>query len=289
MLLEQISRARRQIEAGEDRDRTVHEARKCFKRARALVRLVKFGLVKTDAKRLNAGLRDLGRLLAAERDRAVMIETLAFLEGLAGTANTQDFQKIRASLTKSQADVSTSHDDTPPADPGSEVDDMLGWVDEVEFDLVDCDAVVKGFERTYAKGRAQYQHVFEDDDDEEFHEWRKSVQSHWRQCAILRAAWPDEMAVRIGTARRISQGIGRDHDITVLLRHVEAVQCGTKRGRRKLTVLGQNTQTQIRAAVGPLGGRLYAFRREALAGALRQWWQAARRGDLAPAGVLLDE
>src|SRR5437868_1078564 len=60
------------------RDEAVHEARKCIKRLRGLVRLLMPELGSAGHEE-NTTLRDLGRTLSAVRDAAAMIETVDLL------------------------------------------------------------------------------------------------------------------------------------------------------------------------------------------------------------------
>src|SRR5262245_38259437 len=61
---------------GEDLDEAVHESRKCFKKVRGLLRLLRQEIGETVYQRENVCFRDAGRLLADMRDSAVMIHTL---------------------------------------------------------------------------------------------------------------------------------------------------------------------------------------------------------------------
>ncbi|MBU2583490.1 MAG: CHAD domain-containing protein [Alphaproteobacteria bacterium] len=76
----QIKRALREWKKP-DRSIAVHETRKCIKRLRALLRLVKPALPPQVFADENAGLRDIGRLLSVSRDLQVMSETVAELSG----------------------------------------------------------------------------------------------------------------------------------------------------------------------------------------------------------------
>jgi hypothetical protein len=59
-----------------DLDEAVHNARKCMKKIRALLRLVRKGIDPAVHKRENAYYRDISRHLSELRDSAVKIETL---------------------------------------------------------------------------------------------------------------------------------------------------------------------------------------------------------------------
>src|SRR5262249_36409668 len=57
-------------------DEAVHEARKCFKKIRAVLRLVKPAIARKDYRRENVCFRDAGRPLTEVRDAKILVETL---------------------------------------------------------------------------------------------------------------------------------------------------------------------------------------------------------------------
>ena len=78
--LEQIERAYSAIsparKTGGETGRSIHETRKCLKRIRALLRLVRPGIDDDDFRRENARYRDIARMLSPERDADILPETL---------------------------------------------------------------------------------------------------------------------------------------------------------------------------------------------------------------------
>src|SRR5262245_60188726 len=77
IVLAQIDRSLDQLQPKiRNRQRAIHEARVCFKRIRALLRLI-YGEIGPDGFKLeNTVYRDAGRLLSAARDTAVVADTL---------------------------------------------------------------------------------------------------------------------------------------------------------------------------------------------------------------------
>ena len=78
--LAQLDRAMAQLAPGSDLATGIHDARKCLKRARALVRLARYGVGDEQFKALNSAMRDSARLVAPSRDRLVAHQTLGWLE-----------------------------------------------------------------------------------------------------------------------------------------------------------------------------------------------------------------
>ena len=78
--LEQIDIAAAKLGSKDDIPAAIHDARRCLKRLRALLRLVRPGLADTAYRRETERLAGMGRLLSGARDLFVMQQTLAKLE-----------------------------------------------------------------------------------------------------------------------------------------------------------------------------------------------------------------
>jgi hypothetical protein len=82
IVTEQVDRALHQLEHNDDDvHEAVHDSRKCFKKVRGVLRLLRDEIGEEVYKRENSCFRDAGRKLAVARDRAVMVETLDSLLG----------------------------------------------------------------------------------------------------------------------------------------------------------------------------------------------------------------
>src|SRR4051812_6393354 len=80
ILSEQLNRALEVLSRpGDTLEEAVHEARRCIKRTRSVLRLVRFAIPETYARE-NRRLRDVGRSLSALRDSHALVETLQDLE-----------------------------------------------------------------------------------------------------------------------------------------------------------------------------------------------------------------
>src|SRR5215470_658797 len=79
--LEQIEIAAAKLAGKDDVSSAIHDARRCLKRLRALLRLIEPGLTEELCRRQAARLTGIGRLLSGARDLYVMRQTLSKLEG----------------------------------------------------------------------------------------------------------------------------------------------------------------------------------------------------------------
>jgi len=139
------------------------------------------------------------------------------------------------------------------------------------------DIVASGFERTYRQGRRRMLELSVMHTDEASHDWRNRVQAHWRQLALFRPAWPDYFDVRIATARRLAEALGRDHDLAVLAVYAAgpARDILGNEGVRAITQMIGQKQAEIRKQTLIEGGLLFADKPRALTKQIRRYWAIA--------------
>lgn len=290
MLSRQLSKAARLLRAGlEDADKVgpgIHGARKCLKRSRALLKLIRPGLKRSRAKRFNAALRGCGRALGGERDRAVGLETLAWLSARPGA--------VPSTLQTAIRKLYLAPDERGPIDQSRATvavrETLMEALEQTEalrsqhvpalnLEKVDERHVAAAYAATYADGRNRY---FAIDvltaDDEDVHDLRKPVQHHWRQTSLLADLWPDEQSLRLETARRVSKALGIDHDLSLLSERVDEGLHVQRLSSAKLKFLDhcREMQVQLRHEADPWLRRLYAMPPDVWTETVDHWWQSAR-------------
>lgn len=218
IVLQQIDRAVAQLEPGAGVDQgdgaitAVHETRKCLKRARASLRLGRPALGDARFKAWNATLRDCGRQLASQRDRDVMMQLVLALRA--------ENAIKPAAAARLQTSITTM--------PIPSVDRLQATIEAVRqlallrSEVAACDLDqdpldLTGMAICYQECRDTFLTAFDDIADEALHDWRKTVQLHWRHMQLLQAGWPAFFLARIEEARTISAYIGEDRDLGMLL------------------------------------------------------------------------
>ena len=182
---------------------------------RALVRLATPALGQRKARRRARALSEIARLLSARRDQAVMLETLAKLTSDSNAAST--LAPLRAHL------VGVVGEEPKPLDADCAAKARLMLLREAKkfahtrFRKRGFAALEGGLEKSYRRARKAMKNAYGEPSDESFHTMRKAVQWHWRQMSLLGRAWPDEFAVRVTAARELSQMLGDDHDLAMLI------------------------------------------------------------------------
>ena len=281
--LEQIDRALHHLQDISDERDPIHETRKALKRIRALLRLVRPGLTSHDYKSENARYRDIGRLLAEVRDSQVLLETLNKFETNSAGRTKSAFAAARSRLASKAVGDGVCDDDDARALAIEGLVEARAAMGELAFKGTEFEIAIEGMARTYRQASRAFERAYEEPNGEALHEWRKFIQHHWRHMALLTAAWPEMAHARVEAAKEISNMLGEDHDIEVMLSALDAKASKPGPGKRKLTEGQQKLahacaierQAELRAACHTLGLRLFAEPSSAFADRMRHYWAAA--------------
>jgi CHAD domain-containing protein len=207
--------------AGVGTDEAVHEARKAFKRLRALVRLSRDAVGDATYRRENTALRDAGRRLSGVRDAAVMVQTLDDVrERYADELPAGAFAGLRSALEREAGEsrARLAVDSTP-------VDEVIAALRTRRNatarwplpDEADEAMLAPGLQRIYRRGRKALRAARKDTDTEHLHELRKRAKDLWHAAQVLRPVAPKRMRKLAKRAHALSDVVGDDHDLAVLL------------------------------------------------------------------------
>jgi len=283
----QIDRAAGML-ARDDRDTGIHEARKCFKRVRALLDMSRPALKPKAYKRENRRFRDLGRALAGPRDIHVMGQTLDKLAAARDLSAAGDTPSaLRVWLGAKRAQIVPLDGDAAMEQAQQVLRDARDAFAGLPVDAADIAPLAAGMRNVYAGGRKAMNQAYQQGDDETFHEWRKHVQRHWRQLQLLRNAWPEVITPRIELASALSDLIGEDHDLSVLTAfiHQNRAILGRRAAVDALIDAARARQAALRQAAFTDGRRLYALRPRALEEMLTAYWRTAAEAQEARADI----
>lgn len=282
---EQLDVALQELAAPEVHPKGVHECRKALKRLRALIRLVGPALGKGEARRRIKALGKIARLLAGQRDQTVMLDTVAKLASETGVNGASMLAPLKAELAHG------SEGDPQLLDPNCAAKARLLLFRELrKFARADLSkrgfaALEAGLEKSYRRARKSMKIAYSEPSDETFHTLRKSVQWHWRQMSLLARAWPGEFAVRVDAARELSQILGDDHDLAMLIGATAKAENISYDDKEAIIALCVRKQQALRAAAEHRVERLFAEPAKAFMKRMRAYWKFARvvpMSDLAP-------
>jgi hypothetical protein len=285
--LEQIDIAVAKLASKDDVATAIHDARRCLKRLRALLRLLRPGLAEAVYRREAERLAGIGRLLSGARDLFVMQQTLAKLEDRFGSLPNGAAGRLRKLMADGHARNRRSSADAR-RQALQRLDQARRLFTGKPAGGVELEHVADGLEAVYRKARKAFRHAYREPGDEAFHAWRKKVQLHWRHMALLSRGWPEAMSARAGEAKELSRLLGEDHDYSVLLAFVGKLD-EARIGPADLATLTERCracQADLRAQAMPRGERLFAERADDLKERVTLYWTSAGRlAALAPAEV----
>lgn len=285
---EQLDAAFHELAMPEVQPKGVHECRKALKRLRALVRLVGPALANDKARRRIKALGEIARLLAGRRDQTVMTNTVAKLASEMGADAASVLTPLKAHLANVSRDTSQLLD----ADCAAKAR-LLLLRETKKFSRASLSkrgfsALESGLEKSYRHARKSLQIAYSEPSDETFHTLRKSVQWHWRQMSLLARAWPDEFAVRVDAARELSQVLGDDHDLAMLIGATAKAEDISYDDKEAIIALCLRKQQTLRAAAENRVERLFAEPAKVFMKRMAAYWKFARivpMSDLAPIAV----
>lgn len=275
---EQIERARRQLAANTDPATEVHEARKCMKRIRALLRLGRQGLGETVYRAENAHFRAIAGSLASARDDYVLLETIVKLTAeTEGHAVAPALNRLKATVAVRHPEKANGTDASGRAEADAALERALRRFRRLRLEPDSFTTLERGLVRTYRKGLECRDVAYAENTDDGFHEWRKCVQTHWRHMALLSRAWPELFEAEIEAARRLSQILGDDHDLALLRMKLAALPPDAlpTGDADRIEGLIAARQTALRRAAGPQGEVIFAERPKAHGRRIAGIWHGA--------------
>jgi hypothetical protein len=276
--LEQIDRAEHELTAAGDPEVAIHETRKCLKRIRALLRLAHPGLGDAVFHAENTRFREIAGLLAHARDTDVLCQTVAKLECVPRLAKSPVLSAVRQLIQEDRDRGGQTRDDRT-----KEALHRLAQASK-RFRRLSLKprgfiTIERGLEASYRKGRRAFAAAYAGGSDEAFHEWRKTVQQHWRHMALISRTWPDLFNARVAAARSLSQMLGDDHDLSVLVAFINALPAGRLPASqaREIERMARARQKELRKAAAPRGRQLFAEGAKGLARRVALMWEAAEQ------------
>ena len=267
--------------ANGSRDAAVHEARKCFKRLRALLRLVRPAISVRTYQEENTAFRDAARPLTAVRDAKILVESLDKLsQHFAKRIRGQPFAPIRKELMAYQREVRTRVLDkehafatveTAVRDTCARLDDWVTVPDR-------WSSVGRGVRQVYRQARRALAEASAEPTVEHLHEWRRHVKYLRYQLAVLRPVWPEMMEPLVEQADHLGELLGEDHDFAVLHQMMTAdpERFGSEDARELLFALIDRRRKELEEEAMLLGQRLFQDSAKVFARRLKGYWTAWR-------------
>jgi CHAD domain-containing protein len=278
---EQLGKIRDGVgQQAQGRDEAVHDARKRFKKMRALLKLVRDEILKKTYRKENACFRDTSRPLSEVRDARVLVEALDELGQHFPEAPADELRQVREALLHRQEETARRVLDEQRAlvDVAEVVRQarkrVKGWTPRAG----DWSVLKAGLQRTYCQGRDALAVAHAASTDENLHEWRKRVKDLWHQLTILEPTRPDLLEGLANKAHELADHLGGDHDLVVLsetMRDVFRTE-GDGAHRGEWSGLIQRRRGELQKNAFRLGDELYRDRPKDFVRRLKVYWKAWR-------------
>lgn len=206
------------LEAITDREQTVawriHELRKCCKKTRALLRLVRSSF--PDYKQANRLYRDTARLVSPHRDARVMA-TLA--EHLSADIHHDPV----AHWFDFQAELAEQVSPEPLHGVALMLRNALVLLGEWRVDAIRREDILEGFAQNLKIVHKRSDSITAKSKNEKAHEWRKCVKDHWYHLRLLHNVLPIRDKGRVAAFNDLGELIGDAHDRAVFVDRLETL------------------------------------------------------------------
>jgi hypothetical protein len=250
-LSDELRAAIEELDASMARPKAVHRCRVRVKRARALARIGRVGAPGLSGV-FNDTARGVMRTLAQARDLAALADAARALGRKSG-------RKAAVALETAAANL----DALRMASPGLNTEAArAGLKDLLALAMVWPEAsprqIRRGARRIIRRARLARRRSFHAKDAPPRHEWRKREKDRFYAALLLEDAWPGPRRRKLGA--RLGEALGEEHDILLLLEHLEAapdLAGADKAPARAARALQQRRKTLARRA-DRLGARLHA-------------------------------
>lgn len=278
----QIDRALEGLDGGGEAgpEEVVHDARKRFKKVRALIRLARGGLGRKRADREDVRFRDAGRPLSEARDAAALLQAFDRLVEWAGDrARPEAVGPFRAALVRRRDEATRGllADGGFAAGLGSALEEARRDVKRWDMRGDDWEALEGGLRWVYKRGQRAFRRALEDPTDENLHDWRKRVKDLWYALDLLAPIRPAAVDPRGEEASRLADILGDDHDLAVL---DEILEDEARRGLGDavgaIRPLIRGRRSELRRDAYALGPAVYAERPGRFVARMGAYWRAWR-------------
>jgi len=230
---------------------------------------------------LTARVASIGKGLAAARDAQALLDAVDKLERNTESGEGEGpIQSMRGWLHKRRQAAEQNLEQSTASEAMRRLLELRPAFTGLAVYPDDFSPLAKGLERCYRATRKSFKAAFHTGEAEEIHEWRKGVQHHWRQMQLLTPCWPSELSARADAARALSQLLGDDHDIAMLLHLVstptmtfgspEETAAFVKRCRKRHKALRRDAKVR--------GERLFVEKPRPFTARIHAYWTTAAVG-----------
>ena len=275
--LQELAKVRAALTSGAEREVAIHQARRSFKKLRALARLARPSLgasFRTENRRW----RDAGRLLSGTRDATVMAQRFdRVAERCRDDVAAEEVQALRAAISTGAPDGRDGADRHPQVAQVIEiVDRAAAEIDGLQWPRTRKD-VVQALRESQDRLRRSWKEAGKHASSDALHDWRKRVKDLAAQLSLFRAGLSDGLKARRRTAKELGEVLGEEHDLCMLAEKLAGAAVDERTGEARehlLAVIGERRQ-ELRRIAFETGDDLSSERGKTFARQLVDSWDRA--------------
>lgn len=202
-----------------DIDKRIHESRKCFKRIRAVLRLIRDSIGYSHYYRENVFFRDLGATLSPARDASVVFERGDFLKQIfPDLIENKSFMDFQSKLVNDKRELTAKGLNSKILfGISGELNSSIPRFNDLPVQNKGFRIVNGGLKRMYRQGRKYLKKVRRNKDDEIIHNLRKRTKYLWYHMQLLQPVYPKLIGAYENTLDKISEDLGLYRDIILFL------------------------------------------------------------------------
>lgn len=199
----------------ETADTPVHETRKCLKKTRAALRLVRKEIGRGQFREHDHALRDVGRLISDIRDAEVRLQTVRQLEGF-------NHRRGRTAGRGLEAMFLLELENFMAAFAGWQakaipmLKNVRAAIDGWPLDHFDAKQLRRAVQASYKRARVALAEAKACPSSERLHELRREAKVLWYQLRILRPINPAVLNMAVSELNSLGDLLGRAHDLSFL-------------------------------------------------------------------------
>lgn len=239
----------------------IHEARKSFKKNRAILRLIR-PAISNRYEQENAIWRSFGHDLTQWRDAKVTLATLDQLKDHFGDRMKMQFfisqrKRLESYFNATLNDNKRLH--SAVSHLQSRLSDQKRCWQQWSMQI-SVDDVVSGAQKIYRTGKKAFATAYTSPTHARFHQWRKQVKYHWYHLRLLHELWPSCMEAFMDKAHKLADLLGSEHDLTILHDLLKSIE-QTDSNREDMEILFDLIviqQQSLRKQARPLGIQLFS-------------------------------
>jgi hypothetical protein len=276
---EQLRKVLSRLTVRRNEETAVHESRKTLKRLKALFKLVRAGLPAKQYAREYRVVRDAGRALSGMRDLEVLPLTLASLRATASDIDGVAVEQLGKAIDRARAKATAqATGDANFAAAVAALEKAADRYPRLELGDNSFPALAAGAADGLRALRRQHKVAVASGVDEDYHDWRKNAQLHWRHVRLLSQVWPVFMTARLSASKCLADTLGYDHDLTVLSHFIADVPVNQLGAARRCALLDtvRTRQLDLRHEARAYAGLLVVDRPRQFAKKLCAYHEARR-------------